>query len=321
MPKEADPNERLLDFGSIEDEELRAKDTGAHVVNAEPPEDKKEKREKEAEPTDKRERNPDGTFKGEGEKEPEKADEKGEKEPKKSDHVPLAKYLEEKNQLRADLAQRDITLQQYQRELADLKAKFEAKQEPAKVAEPDFVEDPKAYVDHKLGETLQKIEKFNADSTERVKQTEQTAAQAREQVEIQQFIGRVATHEQVFARENPDYYDALAHVRGIRAYQLKTFQPDITDQQIHQIISQEETNLAVNLAQRGMDPVRTAYELAQRYGYQRKAPTQQKVVQQQPTDKLPPDQTLGGGAGGHVTDDDAPTDAVDLALASLFKKR
>lgn len=327
MAKETE-RDPLLDLGAIEDEDLRAQDSGAHVVNAEPPPDKQEKTEK-AEKDD-RERHPDGTFKGSekdaGKEALAKGDGKGAEDAKekKSDHVPLAKYLEERNSLRAELQQRDITLSEFQKKIADLEAKMAPK--PEAPVEPDYLEDPKGYVDTKLTSVLSKIEQANKAATERLERTEQTAAQANQQVEVQQFFTRVQAREAEFVRENPDYHDALNHVRQIRAFQLQTFEPGITQDQILEVIRREETQLAVNLAQRGMDPVKTAYEIAQRYGYQRKAPSPPagddhlRVIKQTVKGMLPPDQTLGAGGGGAPAEDEAQPDAVDLALASLLKR-
>jgi hypothetical protein len=134
-------------------------------------------------------------------------------------------------------------------------------------------------------------------------------------------------HEQRFVAANPDYHDALNHVRNIRAYQLEQFHPGITKEQIVEVIRNEEINLATQLARAGKDPVQTAYELAQRYGYQKKAPQNQQQQQTTPKGQLPPDQTMGGG-GGNAPDnkeadaeEDAAEDMVAKALESLMRRR
>jgi hypothetical protein len=335
MAKETE-RDPLLDLGAIEDEDLRAQDSGAHVVNAEPPPDKQDKAEK-AEKDD-RERHPDGTFKGSdkdaGKEALAKGDGKGAEDAKekKSDHVPLAKYLEERNSLRAELQQRDITLGEFQKKIADLEAKMAPK--PEAPVEPDYLEDPKGYVDTKLTSVLSKIEQANKAAAERLERTEQTAAQANQQVEVQQFFMQdMRAHEQQFVVENPDYYEALEHLRNVRAAQLREFTPEITKEQIAQTIRGEETQLAIQLARQGRSPAQTALNLARHYGYQPKAkadtpspaptPASAAKLPEVPSKRLPPDQSLGTGAGG--SNDGAyredEVDPVDVALASLFKRR
>lgn len=314
---ESDPIQQML---TIDDEDLRGKTTDDAKLNVDPPDDKVEKTEKQAKSDEKddkgetRERNPDGTFK-------EKAGDKDEKADKK-DTVPLAKYMEEKNQLRAELAQKDITLKQYQDQLAALNAKQQKAPDPEPDEPPDFLADPKGYVDHKAAEAIAKIEQANKQLAESTKKVDETAQQTREQVELQNFFQGLRAHEAQFVKTTPDYNDALAHVRNLRAQQMKMFDPNVTPQQIMEVITREETQLAVHLAQRGIDPVKTAYDLAVTYGYQKKAPPPPPGGQQQrDPNQLPPDQTLGHG-GGSPDLERAPDDIADpfeVAFASLAK--
>jgi hypothetical protein len=320
----ADVNDPIDAMLSIDDEHERMRAPEADI-NAAPPADK-------AEP----ERDESGKFKGkpadgekpEGEQKPdgEKPAAKVEAKPdaKKDDHVPLAKYLEERNKLRAELEARDLTIKQINERLAAFEAKH-APAAPPPPAEPDYIEDPKGYVDHKLSATLKAIEDANKKNEPEVKKAQEIAARAAEQVELQRFTQDLQTHEQRFVAQNPDYYDALTHVRNVRAAQLREFDPEITQEQIIQVIRHEETNLAVQLARQGRDPVQTAYNLAHHYGYVKKAAAAAATPPPAPIEKrLPPDQTLGSGAGAApdlVEQDDGEPDPVDLALASLTRRR
>src|SRR5688572_8273376 len=250
---------------SIDDEHERMRAPEADI-NAAPPADKADL-----------ERDESGKFKGKAsDGEPEAKAKDGEKQPdpkveakpdaKKDDHVPLAKYLEERNKLRAELEQRDLTIKQINERLAAFEAK-NAPPAPPPPAEPDYIDDPKGYVDHKLSATLKAIEDANKKNEPEVKKAQEIAARAAEQVELQRFTQDLQTHEQRFVAQNPDYYDALTHVRNVRAAQLREFDPEITQEQIVQVIRHEETNLAVQLARQGRDPVQTAYNLAKHYGY------------------------------------------------------
>lgn len=326
MVDEKNQSDQIAHMLSIDNETDRAKSLPDAELNTDAPEDKKQP-----------ERDDAGKFKGKDGEKPDdkKADDKkpdakkpDEKplEEKPKDTVPLATFLEKTNKLKADLEARDITLKEFQTKLAALEAKLTPAPEKAK--EPDFVEDPKGYVDHKLGETLSAIEAANKKAEEEGKKTQETAAAAAEQVQVQQFFQNLQVHERRFEQEHPDYHDALLHIRNIRAAQIREFNPEATAEQIVGVIRQEETQLAINLARQGRDPIQVAWNMAQHYGYKPKTKDVPKIDAELPDAKekrLPPDQTLGSGGG--TKDDDDPaykqdeTDPVDLALASLFKKR
>ena len=319
MAKETE--DPISDMFAVVDEKDRAEAPEAKAPDLTPPEDAPE-----------RERNEDGTFKGKepekAEKEPKKAEkeEKVEKEEKpKNETVPLAKFLDERNRLKAELDARDLTIRQFNEKLAALEAKLPKAEAPP---EPDFVEDPKAYVDDKLAKAISKLEEVNKTATESGKKAEETANAAREQVMLQQFMTSMQSQEQNFVAQNPDYYDALNHIRQIRAYQLEQFEPGITQEKIFEVIRNEEIQMAAHLHRSGKDPVATAYEIAKRYGYvpKKEAPKGNGVGQPPPPaggkSQLPPDQSLGGGGGApDTTEDEAVQDAVDQALASLIRRR
>ncbi len=315
------PNESVIaDFNTVDDEDLKAGKLPEAELNPDPPED-----------PERQARGEDGKFVSkDGDKKPaeeKKAPEGEKKEPEKKeekkapDVVPLATFLEEKNRLKAELDQRDITLKEFQKELADLKAKYEKAAPPPE--EPDYIEDPKGYVDHKLTEALSKLETVNKTAEETGKKAEETARTAHAEVVKQRFLQQISAHEARFVTQNPDYHDALAHLRDIRKFQLQAFAPQMTEEQVMQTIAEEEVNLAWNLAQTGKDPVAFTYDLAKRHGYQKKAPPPPEQKAADTSRRLPPDQSLGGGQGApDLTDasDDKP-DPVDLALASLLRKR
>lgn len=308
MPDEKEKPDPILELATVEDEELRGKAPDDVDVNAEAPEDKEA-----------RERDEQGKFKGKEEKKPEK-EEKVEKEEKKHDTVPLAKFLEEKNKLKTELEQRDITIKEFQKKLLELESKLP---KPAEEPEPDFVEDPRGYVDKKVADALKLVEQANTTAKESGKKAEEAANAAAEHAQMQRFIQDLQATEQNFVQQTPDYYDALAHLRNVRTFQLKTFEPNITDEQIMEVIRREELGLATQLARMGKNPSQTAYEIAKQHGYQPKAKEQKApVIQQGQRNQLPPDQVLNGGGASDIVDDDTPQpDAVDQALATLFKRK
>jgi hypothetical protein len=305
----------LLEFNEIEDEDLKAgKGVPDAELNVDPPEDKPD-----------RERDETGKFKGkeDDKKDEKKAEKKDEPkvEKKTDDTVPLAKYLDDRNKFKAELEQRDLTLRQMQAKLEEFEKKHAPKEEP----EPDYIDDPQGYVESKLAKTMKALEEANSKTAESSKRAEEEARAARETAEINGFMQNLAAHEAQYVAKNPDYYDALAHVRQIRAFQLQQFQPGITDEQIAEAIKREELGLAVQLARAGRDPVATVHEMAKRYGYQPKAaapPAAKPPVDSGTSRRLPPDQTLGGGQGAPDLDSgDDQVDEVDAALASLKRAR
>lgn len=268
-------------------------------------------------PADKPARDDAGKFKGkEGEKQPEKeakaaepAKEAPKDEPKT---IPLASHLEERNKLRQEM---DELRRQHQATMAELeKIKNPPKPPPA---EPDFAADPKGYVDHRLRSAVEKLEG----------KTEQTAKTA-EQAALESAQTRFHTHlqqtEQAFLAQTPDYYDALNHLRQIRVTEITTLNPELTQEQVVTALRNEELQLAANLVRSGRDPHQVAYQLAKARGYAPKAKDADKVLPDVPGQKvLPPDQTLGSGAGSPNSgetflDDD---EVFDKAFSEMFGRK
>lgn len=256
----------------------------------------------------------DGKFKGKEEpKEPEAK--KPEEKPAKPEHtIPLATHLEERKALKAEL-------DAMRRELESLK-------NPPKPPEPapEFEKDPKGYTDHKLNAALAELNKAREADKQQLEQATQTAQMSREQAERLAFSQQLQTAESAFVKENPDYYEALSHVRNIRAQQLKLMAPDMTDDQIGAQIGQEEMNLAMQLARSNRNPIATVYQLAAAYGYRKqeapKGGDELKLPDVPGQKQLPPDQTLGsGGRGGDNPTADDDKDDFDQAWSELFGKR
>lgn len=243
--------------------------------------------------------------------------------PNPREFVPVATHIEERNQRRALQTEND----RLKAELAALK------NPPAKVdppAEPDFAENPKGYVDQKFQSALEKLE--NAQKT-----TQQTA----EQVAEQRFMAHLGETERQFVASTPDYIDALGHLRQIRATELLTLNPDLTQGQVIDIIRREELTLAANLVRSNRNPHEVAYTLAKARGYTPKAAAAAAPAQPNAASKpngaaatpnlshipdpkqLPPDQTLGSGAGSPSVGEDVLTDddAFDSAMSEVFGKR
>jgi hypothetical protein len=281
-------------------------------------------------------RDEEGKFKGEPGKAPEakdqqqpdpKADQQQQPPPnqqqqprRQGENIPLAAYLEDKRT--------------WQTEKQALLERLQRLENPPKAPppEPAFEDDPKGYTDHKVNSALEQLKQQTAAHQQQLQQVTQTTQQTREQAELIAFSTQLQTAEAAFVKQNPDYFDALDHVRGIRAQQLRLMVPDITDQQIEAQIGQEELQMSMQLARSGRNPIATVYQLAQSYGYQKKAPQGDGKggdVLQLPNvpgqRQLPPDQTLGSGASGQPQGGDDQggdqKDAFEEAFAELFGKR
>jgi hypothetical protein len=76
--------------------------------------------------------------------------------------------------------------------------------------------------------------------------------------------------EREFHKANPDYYDALNHLRAARGRELAVW--GMTPEQISQQLGNEENQLLARAANERRDPAKMAYDLAHQRGYQKKAP-------------------------------------------------
>src|ERR1051325_5980389 len=181
--------------------------------------------------------------------------------------VPLAALHESREKIRSLTSQieelrKQPQLSEEDRELLkDLKAQRAQAQKPKP---PEFIEDPKGYIDAKekeVTEALKELREANSQRAEADKQQQHFTA----------LTGAIAAHEQSFVAANPDYHEALQHVRTVRSQQLKMMYPDATDAQISQQIGREELGGAQQVLARGGNPADFAYNYAKTLGYMKKA--------------------------------------------------
>lgn len=236
--------------------------------------------------------------------------------------VPVGAHVELRNQMKA-----------MQEELQKLKnPPAPPPPKPELPAQPDFTQDPKgyvdhtkAYVDHKVQAALEQLESGQKAAT-------QTAEQAAAQAAETRFFTALTTAEQQFVAQKPDYYDALGHLRELRAQEILLFDPGITQDQMKEILQREEMQLAANILRTGRNPSEVAYNLARARGYAPKPavapkpPEAEKKPELKLPDvpepkKLPPDLTLGTGTGSPVTGDDSNEDPFEAAWKEVFGAR
>jgi hypothetical protein len=221
--------------------------------------------------------------------------------------IPLAAHLEERTRWKQEL-------QALQERIAKIE-KPAAPPEP----EPDFVEDPKGYVDAKTAKAL-----------EALKQVEQKLEPVQAATEQQHFLQQVAMVEAEFVKTSPDYYDALAHIRQVRAAQLQELYPQATPEQIGQQLMNEEVQTARALMAQGRNPSETMYKLSKTFGYHKAEAPKPQAPALPNVPKAPvadPSATLGSaGAAADTVDEnemageDSAEDILTIALRERFKR-
>lgn len=231
-------------------------------------------------------------------------------EPEPAKVVPLPVLLEERRNARREI-------DEAHRKTMELEQRLKALESPP-APEPSFTDDPKAYIDAKVTQVQ-----------EMVKPIEQKAEVGAQQVQLQQFMRHVGTIEAEFVKENPDYYQALDHVRSIRRAELAEFYPQATPEQIVQQIDREELEKAAILLQQGRNPSEAVYRVARAYGFQKPAaaaaaaPARPNVPQAPVGD---PGATLGSGGGApddgqEIVDVDDDAEMLQSAIAERFGRR
>lgn len=233
--------------------------------------------------------------------------------------VPVGAHVDLRNQLKA-----------MQAELEALKNPPK-KPEPAAAA-PDFIADPKAYVDH----STQRVQDALAQLEGKLQPITQTAEQANTQAAHANFQVALNNAEASFVAHQPDYGAALDHVRQVRFAELSALHPDVSEPEIRAFMNQEEVQLAANILRSGRNPAQVAYSLAKARGYTPKPPpvaakpelkpaAPERVAELLPKVpepvKLAPDLTLGTGTGSPIAGSDIDEDPFDTAYKELFGRK
>lgn len=155
---------------------------------------------------------------------------------------------------------------------------------------PSLDQDPVGFVGH-LEKTLsQKIQAVEQQQT-------QILAERQQQTQLAQLSTIAQAHVQAFAQQNPDYFNALQHVRTMRAGQYRAL--GLSEQQIVAQLSQDEVAFAATAVQNQRNIAESIYEFAKASGY---AP---KATERKPSEMLAAEargvaaaKSLGTGGGG-----------------------
>lgn len=182
--------------------------------------------------------------------------------------------------------------------------------------EPDFLADPKGYVDAKVAAA--------AKASEEAKKVSDVAKQAAdEQAHRQDIWQQTAAAESAFVQQAPDYAHALEHVRSVQARQLALLHPEATPEQIKQHIAFTEVQAAAGCLAQGRNPAQFAYEMAQALGYRPQAKPGGKQTPGKMIDKDAA-RSLGSGGGdsdGADADEGDGMPEFKAALSERFKRK
>jgi hypothetical protein len=269
--------------------------------------------------------------------EPQEGEEAQEHEHQEPQTVPLATMIEERKKLQAQLEEERARAARFERledEIRRIRAERqqnvsrEAPQAPPKREVPDYLEDPRGYVDATKEELVERLQKLEG-------QTNQASQAAQAMAFERQVRTALAAAEQSYSQQTPDYYDALQHLRQVKAQELALMYPQAKPEQITTMLNQQEIAWGAQQLQQNQNPSEQAYKWAQALGYQPKSGQNQG----QEGDTSPQGksgsgvdrrrlQGMGGAQAGRAQSDselerlmDGSPDEFDQAMSELFGKR
>jgi hypothetical protein len=215
--------------------------------------------------------------------------------------VPLAVLIEERKSHKE-------AIEALKAQVAELSAKFKPE---ALEVEPEFLDDPKGYVDRKVTAALKKIEALEKTGTEKIAGLERSA----QDIALDRAL---EASQQAFVAKQPDFNDALTHVRKVRIEQLKLAHPEATEAQIIAAIATEERTGAAQLIAAKRDPVEFLYAYAKTIGYTPKVSAPQDLKPPALNGAtVPADVTLTKTAGQAPGEQDESAEVDPLAAAKV----
>lgn len=193
------------------------------------------------------------------------------------DFVPLATYLEEKNErkaLRDEIAQMQTA---HQTQMTTAMDRFEralkafAPKEPVVEAPklPDFNEDPAGYIAARLEQGDKTLDQIRTELADLKKTNTVRSETETQQAAVRDIFAFAVGKENEFKAKTSDYDDASKFIIESRRGELEDmgYQPA----QIKQMIDGERLTIALQSKQNGSNPAEVVYKLAKRRGYVTKA--------------------------------------------------
>lgn len=172
--------------------------------------------------------------------------------------VPLALFLEQKNQHRQDMAKLQGRLDQ----LSQILAPQQQPQAPQAPALPDVDADPVANL-KAINEYVRGQQKRDQDAAA----AQQTDGEQRDR--MREFGNAVLADESQFMVTAPDYLEAVAHLKGAVADELRM--QGVPEVDIRPEVERQARVLADTALRAGRSPAQVAYNMAKSRGYQQRA--------------------------------------------------
>lgn len=168
---------------------------------------------------------------------------------------PVKLQEERENYKRMAHAER-MERKQAQEQMALMQARFEQLMQAAQPKEPEPV-----YEDDPLGATHAKVDKV-VQSMEVLQQAE---AQRVQQAQFQGYVQSVASDEQSFIQQNPDYKEAVTFLQQRRVNELQALGYD--PQTTMQTLAQDAFTITQRAQAMGESPASFVYKMAKQLGY------------------------------------------------------
>ena len=183
-----------------------------------------------------------------------------------SDHAAWAKLRREKRELEAQLR-----AAKGEPKPVDPAKPAVKDGKPAEDAEPDRAKEPEKWRDWKDRQRDAEIEELRKFREE----------QTRQQEEKQVFTQAITEFNEIrddYIKKNPDYVNAFTHGYDAYAKAIKMMRPDLTGQQIVQMVDREMLKFAGTCVAKGLNPAEELYDMAiERFGY---VPNAKKSVEE-----------------------------------------
>jgi hypothetical protein len=175
-------------------------------------------------------------------------------------HGALHKERSERKEAASQLNEERATTARLERELAEMRAQMQALQSPPKPEEaaPEWVDpiyDPEGYRKYQEYHTQQTQQRFD-----------ELANFQQQTIQQQQMQAYIAQVEAEFVAEQPDYMQAVDHMRNAREQQLQA--QGYRGDQISQQLGADRNSILQAAQLLGVSPAKLAYQRALEMGYQ-----------------------------------------------------
>lgn len=197
--------------------------------------------------------------------------------------VPLAALHEERQARKAMKQELEAMRQESARNMQVFEQRLQQMLNPPK-AVPTLQDDPIASFDHRINQV--------AETNQQLLRQMQAERQERNNMDqIKSLANHVTSQEAQFVQRNPDYEEAVSHLKGLRVRELVTL--GASEEQAVAREAQERMQAALVWAHNGQNPAEVAYNLAKVRGFQGKPSAGQKIESQQRG--IASSRTLGSG--------------------------